>query len=192
MGLTSCFKKESAFYIDSFDYEIHRNENSVPNELSYQFSFDIVFSLDEDAPLRDIGIGVYNDSSKYVKFSVDSCNTEDVNIYPSSDSYYCMVSFGYTAAEKASSLKVTASLKLTTTELINDINQFIKIDCNTLNEECPIIDHHHLCEDGYFKMNYSDLSKTETIYYEFDEFSESYKLVSVVTNAKSLVIPDRY
>ncbi len=176
-------KEEGIVSVDSFKYEMNKNESSIPNELSYSLSFEINFSmkLKKDNGLT---VRIYGKKSN---FTIDYSNTENVTI--SKDSYsdpYAMLY--YTLPTETMILQSNVKLKIRTNDLIEDINEFLKI--SLFVENGSLVDPNDFMEDGNFKMSYSD--SIGVIHYEFNEFTESYKLVSVITKSKSFEVPAMY
>ncbi len=193
LGLSSCGKNQNEIeadkiYIESFDYDINRNKSTEANELSYSLSFDIDFTLNHKFDVDDLVVRVATtqeaiDNKKSFHLDVDYSNTEDVTL---SNSYNPYILLNYAIAD-VTSLNVNAQIKITSKDLIDNINHFIKIECSCEAKE--IADKNNLLNNGTFKMSYSDDS---LIYYEFDEFNESYTVVSVVNRFDTLEVPATY
>ncbi len=197
LGLVSCGNKEEGnkkmdneFYIDSFEYQIEKNESEGALKLSYNLSFDIVYSLNQSSSIRDLVVRISGTQEKSFSFTVDYSNTENVSLSQSTAAYPYALLY-YEAAEGATSIPVSVRLKISTIDLIDDINKFLKVDSYN-NKNCKIVDQKQLTNDGVFKMNYSDDSSSDIIHYAYNEFAESYEVVSVITNSKSFEIPAMY
>ncbi len=182
-------KKKDKYYIDTFQYEIRRNESTIPNELSYHFIFNIDFSVNQQEGENDLVVRIATvekslQDKKSFHFVVDYCNTENVTLSSTTERYpYALLNY----KAETSTLNVNAQIKIITNDLIDDINNFIKIDC--YGESSELIDDNSFLNDGAFIINYSDDS---LIHYEFDEFSESYKIVSVLVLSDTFTIPADY
>ncbi len=185
ISLCSCFKENDKVYIDSFDYKVNENGSEETKELSYNLSFEIGISLEQDTTIKNITIRIKG--KKEFRLLIDYCNTENATLSKTNDSYpYALLK--YSLAEENTSFKFIVKLKIVTVDLMNDINEFLEIDCFA-DEEYQIMDENQLTENGIFKMNYSSNS---VIYYDYNEFSESYKVVSVIATSKTLEIPSTY
>ncbi len=196
LGLSSCGKKENKtkekdkIIIESFDYEINRSRSIVANELSYNLSFDIDFTLNHKFNVEDLVVRIATieeaiENKIYFQFNIDSSNTEDINLSSSTEKFpYILLKY---AIVGVTTFDVNAQIKITSNDLIDDINNFIKIDCYCESKE--IVDENSILNNGTFKMSYSDDS---LIHYEFDEFSESYKVVSVIAKSDTFEVPAIY
>ncbi len=190
-GLFSCGDKETKdnkIYIDSFDYNISKNDQIESQELAYKLSFDINCSVNKGTTIQELIVLVeavkmleYSD----FHFAVDFCNTENVMISSPTD-YLSYAKLNYKIED--SSIKVSAVVKITTNYLIDDINNFIRISCSS-NQSYEIVDTYKLLDSGYFYIHYIDDSN---IHYVFDEFSESYTVNTVTTQSDFFEIPEIY
>lgn len=197
LGLVSCgdkgkgnVKEDNQFYIDSFEYQIEKNQSEGSIELSYSLSFDIVYSLNQSSSIRDLVVRISGTQEKSFRFTVDYSNTENVKLSQSSAAYPYALLY-YEAAEGATSIPVNVKLKISTIDLIEDINKFLKIDSYN-SKNCKIVDQNQLTNNGVFKISYSDDSSRDIIHYSYNEFTESYEVVSVITKSKSFEIPAMY
>lgn len=197
-GLVSCGNKQNnenviednKFYIDSFEYDIIKNESSVTNELSYTMTFDIGFSLSKNSTIRNLIVRIAGKQEKSFRFTMDYCNTENVTLSQSTAAYpYALLD--YSAPAEASTMNVSVRLKISTVDLIDDINKFLEIDCYN-NKGSQVVDRKDLTDAGIFKMEYSDNSSSDIIHYAFNDLTESYEVVSVITKSKSFEIPAIY
>ncbi len=194
LNLISCsyddINEQDQIYIESFDYEINRNKSTVANELSYSLSFDIDFSLNHKFNVYFLVVRIATveeaiENNKSFHFGIDYSNTEDI-IFSSAKEEYPYLLFKYTIVD-VTTLNANAQIKITSKDLIDDINNFIKIDCYCESKE--VVDKNNILNNKKFKMDYSDDS---LIHYEFDEFSEAYTVVSVVNRFDSLEVPATY
>ncbi len=196
LGLVSCGKKKNEvkeknkIIIESFDYEISRSKATVPNELSYILSFDINFTLNQKFDVDDFVVRIATQENKNNKksfhFDIEYSNTEKIIKSSPSIVKYPYILLNYAIVD-TTTLNVEAQLKITSMDLIDDINNFIKIDC--FCESTGIVDEKHILNNGIFKMSFSDDSP---IYYEFDEFSESSKVISALVKTDSFEIQETY
>lgn len=191
-GLSSCGnkdKKESdSIYIDSFNYYISKNDQIESQELAYLLSFDIDCTVDKKSSIKEFSVLV--ESVRMLDYSdfhltVDFCNTENVTLssFTSSLSY---VKLNYKV--DTTSIKVMANVRITTNYLIDDISKFLRIGCFS-SQKYEIVDTYKLLDNGYFNIQYVDNSN---IQYVFDDFSESYKVMTVTTQSESFEIPEIY
>ncbi len=190
-GLVSCdreYKENSIIYIDSFNYNISKKDQVESQELAYQLSFDIDCSVDKESSIKELIVLV--ESVKLLEYSdfhftIESCNTENVTLSSSTESL-SYVKLNYKVDNP--SIKVKAVVKISTNYLINDINRFLRIKCSS-NQSYEIVDSNQLLDRGYFNIHYVDDSN---IHYVFDEFSESYKVITVTTQSEFFEIPEIY
>ncbi len=189
--LTSCNKEiereYNKLYIDSFDYEVTKNEEASSN--SYLLSYDIDFSTKKTSSIRGRSLrvritGLQNTTSVY---SLDYCNTENVRVYQSDENFHAIVT--YIIEPKATTMKASGTLSISTTHFIEDINDYVKIESYC---DIEVIDYNQLMEQEVFRMNYSDEISADNIIYSFDEWTESYKIVSIYTMSNDLQIPNYY
>ncbi len=189
--LTSCnkeIKREyNKLYIDSFDYEVTMKETT--SSITYLYSFDIDFSTKVTSTNRELTVSITGLQNRSSVYSLNACDTEKVSISNSEESFYAKMT--YTIAQGDTSMKASGTLSISTTMIMEDINDFVKISCfNRLGSE--VVDYNHLMEQGVFKMNYPNEASGDKIFYTFDEWTESYQVVSVHTKSNYLEIPTYY
>lgn len=186
--LTSCNKEiereYNKLYIDSFDYEVTLDENESSN--SYLFSFDIDFSTKETSTNIELIVRITGLQNRSAVYSLNACNTENVSITYGEESFYANMIFAIPQGD--TSMKASGTLSITTKNIIEDINDFVEISCRN-RMGCEIVDYNSLMEQGTFKLNKPNVEPSDKIYYAYDEWTESYQVVSVYTKFKSLEIP---